>query len=197
MHLPPHISGNPNCCCFFSRPANSILRQLTEVPQPDQVYFLVSKTLKNTQIHKITNTQIQKYKNTSTVSGNSVGRGSSTWHIWRYNYSSSESEYVPICINAKAEYKVVSHCDFYVEFDDCPDSFFETFQEQRDISPNSQINLWKQRNGEHPPKPVCPSSQPRECAQLEDRHQPRLPLPRHHPIYCGWGKGDGDDWSKW
>ena len=46
MHLPPHISGNPNCCCFFSRPANSILRQLTEVPQPDQVYFLVSKILK-------------------------------------------------------------------------------------------------------------------------------------------------------
>ena len=60
MHLPPHISGNPNCCCFFSRPANSILRQLTEVPQPDQVYFLVSKILKytNTQIHKYTNTQI-------------------------------------------------------------------------------------------------------------------------------------------
>ena len=66
MHLPPHISGNPNCCCFFSRPANSILRQLTEVPQPDQVYFLVSKTLKYTksQIHKYKNTKIQKYKNT-------------------------------------------------------------------------------------------------------------------------------------
>ena len=63
MHLPPHISGNPNCCCFFSRPANSILRQLTEVPQPDQVYFLVSKTLKYTksQIHKYKNTKIQKY----------------------------------------------------------------------------------------------------------------------------------------
>ena len=143
----------------------------------------------NTQIHKYTNTKIHKYTNTQILL---QSRATQLAEVPQHNqvHASSPSthlkiqtfiQWIWIYTNINGKYKVVSHRDFYVKFNDCPGSFFETFQEPR--------------NGEHPPKPVCPSSQPRECAQLEDRHQSRLPLPRHHPIYCGWGKGDGDDWS--